>query len=207
MHPTDARHDDRPLTDGHATDRVSTRRAFWAVVALIVGCSSSDDVVAEVEPTALPSQSGTVVVGGGTFAPVNAGAGVPAIVGSNAAAPRATAPGVTGPSGTATAPVSLLPLPPATPAIAGALFVSGTPRAVPGAGAQRWPFLEPLRQVFGVPSPGAPSITLQVTDPLAIQTLRELGGVDGLSPILDPALVIVVDATEDRYDLAIWDSE
>jgi hypothetical protein len=64
-----------------------------------------------------------------------------------------------------------------------------------------------LRQVFGVPTPGAPGITLRVTDPLAIQTLRELLGDEGVPPIVDPALVTVVDVMEDRYDLAIWESE
>jgi hypothetical protein len=203
MHHTDARHDDTHHTGRYPTARASARRAFWVVAALIVGCSSSDDVVAEVEPTVALSPSVSVIVGNGTLAPVNTGGGVPAIVGSNAGDPNATAPSAAA-SGT---PVPLLPLPPGATAVAGALFVSGTPSAEPGDSAQLWPFLEPLRQVFGVPPPGAPGITLLVTDPFAIQALRELGGEDGVSPIVEPALVTVIDAMADRYDLAIWDSE
>ena len=116
-------------------------------------------------------------------------------------------PNATGPSaGSSAAPVPLLPPPSGTP-LSGALFVSGAPSTEPGDSARRWPFVAPLRQVFGVPAPGAPGITILVTDPPAIQTLRELLGDDGVSPIVDPALVTVVDVMEDRYDLTIWESE
>jgi hypothetical protein len=206
MHHTDARHDDTHPTDRHPTGWVSARRAFWVVAALIVGCSSNDDVVAEVEPTALAPWVGGVMVRDGTFAPDSAG-GMPVVGGSTAGATNVADPNATGPSaGSSAAPVPLLPPPSGTP-LSGALFVSGAPSAEPGDSARRWPFVAPLRQVFGVPTPGAPGITLRVTDPPAIQTLRELLGDDGVSPIVDPALVTVVDGMEDRYDLAIWESE
>lgn len=203
MHHTDARHDDRDDTNRHPADRASAGRAFWVMAALIVGCGSTDDVVAELEPTSAVPRSGTIMIDVGMFAPVNTGAGVPAIGGANAAVPRATAPSAVAPG----ALIPLLPLPLGAPTVAGALLVSGTPRAAAGGSAQPWPFLEPLSLVFGVPDPGGPSVTVQVTDPLAMQTLLELGGDDGLAPIVDPALVTVVDATDDRYDLAIWDGE
>jgi hypothetical protein len=203
MHHTDARHDGRDSVSRHPAERASALRAFWIMAALIIGCGSSDDVVGEVEPIAAPPRVGGIMTFNGTFVPVNTGAGVPAVGGSSAATPNATAPGAVAPG----APTPLLPRPPGAPAVAGALSVSGAPRAEPGGSPQRWPFLEPLSLVFGVPDPGAPSVTIQVTDPLAKQMLRELGGEDGSSPIIDPVLITVVDAIDDRYDLAIWDGE
>jgi hypothetical protein len=200
MHHTDARYDDTSTTDRHPTDGASARCAFWIVAALIVGCGSSDDVVAEVEPTVTPSPSANVVGGSGTVAPVSGGSGTAAIVGGIAADPNGAAPS----AGSSRAPVPLRILPAEAPAVAGTLFVSGIPNTERDGSPPLWPFPDhPLRQVFG----DAPGSTIRVTDPFSIERLRELVGDDGISPIVAPALVTVMDAVDDRYDLAIWDNE